>query len=288
MGQIVAAALAAHVPPLMVPPEFRAMLSPGLDTSLIPGLHEMRAALDAAAPDCFLIFDTHWITTTEHILDAAEHHRGVFTSSELPQLMHDMPFDFPGAAALGQAAEAIGQGQGVRILAANNAHLPKHYPTLNLLHYLHKGEKVLIAGTCQTARAHNFLDFGRVLAEAIKQSDLRVAVIASGGMSHTFWPFDEIFQHGSFDPAHVISAEARAFDERLLALWEKGDHAEAIRLYPQYLAFNPEGWFGHYLSLAGALGGVNTTAKGRLMSRYENALGTGQAHVWFDLAGGQA
>ncbi len=56
-----------------------------------------------------------------------------------------------------------------------------------------------------------------------------------------------------------------------------------IDLYPEYRAFKPEGFFGHYLAIAGALGGRSWAAKGRRMSDYENALGTGQVHVWFDL-----
>ena len=57
----------------------------------------------------------------------------------------------------------------------------------------------------------------------------------------------------------------------------------------EYRKHNPEGFFGHYLMMVGALGGAACTAKGRKMSNYENAVGTGQLHMWFDVAarGGQ-
>ena len=54
-----------------------------------------------------------------------------------------------------------------------------------------------------------------------------------------------------------------------------------------YLRFGPEGIFGHYLMMSGALGGRNSRARGRMMSNYEKAAGTGQAYVWFDLGSGQ-
>jgi hypothetical protein len=57
-----------------------------------------------------------------------------------------------------------------------------------------------------------------------------------------------------------------------------------IALYPKYRQLNPEGFFGHYLMMVGALGGPRCMAPGRRMSAYENAAGTGQVHVWFDVA----
>ena len=66
-------------------------------------------------------------------------------------------------------------------------------------------------------------------------------------------------------------------------LWSAGDHAGGIDLYPEYRRFSPEGFFGHYLMLGGALGGRACHAKGVQLSDYENAVGTAQAHVWFEL-----
>ena len=61
-------------------------------------------------------------------------------------------------------------------------------------------------------------------------------------------------------------------------------HASVIDLYPEYRGHRPEGFFGHYLMTVGALGGRGCRARGTSMSSYENAIGTGQVHVWFDLA----
>ena len=51
---------------------------------------------------------------------------------------------------------------------------------------------------------------------------------------------------------------------------------------PEYRKVGPEGKFGHYLIMAGALGGAACTAPGELFSEYEASVGTGQVHVWFD------
>jgi 3,4-dihydroxyphenylacetate 2,3-dioxygenase len=49
-----------------------------------------------------------------------------------------------------------------------------------------------------------------------------------------------------------------------------------------FLAVRPEAHFGHYQIMVAALGGAECVAPGRLFSEYENAIGTGQIHVWFD------
>jgi hypothetical protein len=103
-------------------------------------------------------------------------------------------------------------------------------------------------------------------------------------MSHEFWPLDAIRDHFEYDASHLISHEARAFDARIFELWRAGKHAEVVELYPEYLErFHPEGRFAHYLITLGAIGGVTARAPATLLSAYENAVGTGQAHVWFDL-----
>ncbi|HYY06971.1 MAG TPA: catechol 1,2-dioxygenase, partial [Actinomycetota bacterium] len=60
------------------------------------------------------------------------------------------------------------------------------------------------------------------------------------------------------------------------------DHARVLATMPDYLGVHPEAGFGHYLMMVGALGAERCTAPGRRFSEYENAIGTGQVHVWFE------
>lgn len=284
MGKIVAAAVVSHQPGIMLPSAMRLELYGGTDTSLIAGFEEMRRELDRATPDTFIIFDTHWFTTINHILAGAAHYKGLYTSEELPEFLSDVPYDYPGAPELAAAIAKAGAADGIRVLNYDKTNIPLHYPTINLVHYLRKDEKVLSVGTCQAAQCHNFLDMGRVIAEGIAQTDCRVALLAAGGMSHSFEPMDTMLGHMAPDPDLVVSAEAREMDTEVLKRWACGDHAGVIALYPKYRQLNPEGFFGHYLMMVGALGGSRCMAPGRRMSEYENAAGTGQVHVWFDVA----
>ena len=51
---------------------------------------------------------------------------------------------------------------------------------------------------------------------------------------------------------------------------------------PEFLTVRPEAKFAHYLMMVAALGERAVTAPGRPFSEYENSVGTGQMHVWFD------
>ena len=96
------------------------------------------------------------------------------------------------------------------------------------------------------------------------------------------WPLKQISKHEASDPVHIITPEARAADEERLEWMKAGDHARIVDTMDEYFEHSPEGAFGHYLMMLGAVGGRDCTARSQLFSDYENATGTGQVHVWFD------
>ncbi len=285
MGEIVAVAVVAHQPMVMVPEDVRIELGgTGSDTTLIePGYRSFRSAFAELEVDTFVIVDTHWFTTTEHVMAGAPHFSGLYTSEEMPRNICDLPYDYPGAPALAKAWHGVGKERQLHTLNVTTSSLPQHYATLNLVHHLRRGERVLSTGVVQTASMEYYLALGDALAEAVRRTDgIRVAILGSGGMSHTFWPLESIRTHFAYDPSHVISPEARDMDARILSLWDAGDHAAVLALYPDYLRrFHPEGRFAHYLVGVGAMGGKACGVPGARLSAYENAVGTGQVHVLF-------
>jgi len=123
---------------------------------------------------------------------------------------------------------------------------------------------------------------GRALGEAITAVDRKVLLIASGALSHTFWPLRELRDHEASDPVHIRTPEAYAADQERIAWFAAGDHARVLRTMPDFLRFRPEAKFAHYLMMIAALGGSAVTAAARQYGEYENSVGTGQVHLWFD------
>jgi len=287
MGEIVGAALVSHVPPLVLPEQIRRELNNGDDTTLFQGLHDLRAQkLGPANADTVVVIDTHWFTTVEHIVASHPGRQGLYTSEELPRGMSQMPYDFPGDPELANAWAAQANGRtDTWITAIDDPHLPIHYPTINLLPFLQGDEKWMSAGVCQTGAPGDFLLFGQLLAQAVAATDRRVVVLASGGLSHRFWPLQDLRAHEAADPdLHMRSPEACAADRNVIELLKRGDHAGVLDFMPEFSAFSPEGYFGHYLTMVGALGGRDCTLTGQQFGEYEAVAGTGQTHLWFDVS----
>jgi 3,4-dihydroxyphenylacetate 2,3-dioxygenase len=287
MGEIVGAALVSHVPTIVLPQHVRYELNEGQEISLVPGLHRLRTeVLDSLNADTFVVFDSHWATTVEFIVSAHTRRSGLYTSEELPRGMSQIPFDFPGDPELANAFAVRSRDRDdMWVTAIDDPHLPIHYPTVNLLPFLQRDERWMGVSICQTADDIDFVLAGKLLAEAIAASDRRVVLLASGGMSHTFHPLRTIRNHEASDPSHVFSAEAANWDRQILTWWAAGDHASVLAAYPEYRKVKPEGRFGHYLMMLGALGGAAgpsaVTSVGVPFSDYENAVGTAQVHVNF-------
>ena len=284
MGEIVGAALVAHVPTIVLPEEIRRELNEGHEISLVPTLHDIRSDfLDPLMADTFVVFDTHWFTTVEFVVAAHARRHGLYTSEELPRGMQQMPYDIAGDPELAQAlARHVEPRDDMWIHASDDPYLPIHYPTVNLLQFLQRDERWMTIGVCQTGELEDFLLVGKLLADAITSLDRRVVLLASGGMSHTFWPLQQVRRHEASDPVHIRTAIAREADEQILQWWAQGDHAAVVAFYDTYRQFKPEGRFAHYLMMLGALGGAACTAPGVQRSDYENSVGTAQVHVTFD------
>ncbi len=283
MGEIVGAGLISHAPTIMFDEATRRELNDGKEISLVPGMHRLRSeVLDRVEADTIVIVDSHWFSTVEHLLTAQERQKGTFTSSELPRGMAQIAYDYPGDPELAKLAAELGDELGTPTHASDDPYLPVYYATINLVHYLRKDENVVSVSVCQTGETDDFMTMGEAIGEAAARLDRRVVILASGGMSHTFWPLKEISKHEASDPVHIITPEARAADEKRLEWMKAGDHAAIVDSMDDYFQHAPEGNFGHYLMMLGAIGGRDCTAPGEMFSDYENATGTGQVHVWFD------
>ena len=284
MGEIVGAAIVAHVPTIMLPEEVRLEINDGKEITLVPGLRRMKSeCFDRLKPDTVIVMDTHWDVTFEHIVTAEERRRGTFTSHELPRGMSQIEYDMPGdpelAFALAKEAE---NRDDTWVLACDDPFLPIQYGTVNIWSFLNGGERWVSVGINQCADTQDFLLLGELLGKAIEGLDRRVVLLASGGLSHRFLPFRELRGRESSSIENVISPESAAADQHVLKLLADGDHAGVLDWLPEYRKFGPEGKFGHYLIMLGALGGARCQAPGERYSEYEASVGTGQVHVWFE------
>ena len=286
MGEVVGAGLLAHVPTIVLPEAERRALNHGEDTTLVAGLRLLRAEVfEALDYDTVVVLDSHWATTVEFVVAAHDRRAGLFTSEELPRGMSRRPYDFAGDPELARAVAGNADRHRTWITAIDDPGLPVFYATTNLWEFLGRGlprRRWVSIGVCQTADVEDSLRLGRALGDAIAQTDRRVLLIASGALSHTFWPLRELRRHEAAGVEHIFSPAAAKADLERLEWFAAGDHTRVLETMPEYLRHRPEARFGHYLMMIGALGEGACTAPARQYGEYENSVGTGQVHLWFD------
>jgi 3,4-dihydroxyphenylacetate 2,3-dioxygenase len=285
MGEVMGMGLLAHVPTIMLPEEVRLEINEGKEISLVPGLHRLRKEVfETADYDTVVVLDSHWATTVEYVVTAQDRRNGLFTSEELPRGMKQIPYDFQGDPELAHAIASFGESRGTWITPIDDPHLPIFYATINLWKYLGEGldKKWITIGVCQTATTEDNLRLGRALGDAIASTDRKVLLIASGALSHTFYSLQELRKHEASDPSHIFTPEARAADMERIDWFRAGEHDKVLDTMSEFMRFKPEARFAHYLMMIGAVGEGECSAPGRMYSEYENSIGTGQVHIWFD------
>ncbi|MBK4999964.1 extradiol ring-cleavage dioxygenase [Pseudomonas sp. S31] len=288
MGQIVGAAIVSHHPGLMQCEEFRRAMGAGQDSDLIAGFARLREKIQAAQPDVVVIFDSHWFTTGYHLVDASAHYQGRYTSDEMPWYLHGVPYAYRGHPALAQAIERVSREQGGYNRAIAHPDLERQYATINVIKLAGLETldiPVVTVSSCQNCEWPQFLQSGESVGEAIHRSDLRVVLLASGALSHKFNGIDwKPNNPRIFHESNVSSTAAVESDKGAIALMAEGRHDQILARWDEDYRRQPWEAFGaHYLQMIGALGGANCQAKGEALSAYENARGTGNIHVWFDL-----
>lgn len=280
MGQIVQAAKITHVPSIWMShtmEKYKGIRQPAID-----GYAKLRQDAIDRGVDTFIIFDTHWITNQGFHLNAKPHHKGRFISHELPHMLADMEFDYQGDSELAQSILSVLEERGERAMGHAQPDLGMEYGTLLPMHFINDGvnARVLPVAVNQFSSIEENRRWGSAIAEGIKRSDRKVAVFASGSMSHDFTPNER-----SVDGLNSVNGEFnRQMDLRVLDLWENGKWAEFLDLLPDYaVKCTGECAMNDTALLFGALGWKDYEGKIDIYTPYFGSSGTGQANISFSV-----
>src|SRR6266567_1633799 len=103
---------------------------------------------------------------------------------------------------------------------------------------------------------------------------------AALGERHGTWitALDDPYLPVHYATVNLWTYLGRGLDKRWITISNTAQTGDT----EDFLRVRPEAKFAHYLMMAAALGGHAVTAPGRAFSDYENSVGTGQVHLWFD------
>lgn len=278
MGKIVMGAKITHVPSIWMSEMYDK--HKGIRDNAIHGLNELGRRAKARGVDTFIVVDCHWVTNQGFHLNSTSHFEGAFTSPELPHFLKDMTYRFEGDPELGEAIADAVREEGFRSLAHNDPNLAVEYGTLIPMRHMNGDAfaRVIPVAANQFASIEEGKRMGEAMARAIEASDRTVALLASGSMSHAFWP-NSVSEAG----INEVNGEFnRQVDLRVLELWAKGDFDAFLKMLPDYAKLC-QGECGMIDSamLFGALGWERYKGHGEVVGEYFGSSGTGQVNVDF-------
>jgi len=131
------------------------------------------------------------------------------------------------------------------------------------------------------------LEESRILGEAtrraIERCDGRVAILASGSLSHRLWPNKQL---GPEAWTSIASEFNRQVDLRVLELWQQRRYREFIDMLPDYATkCNGEGGMADTIMLFAALGWHGYDGAAEQLCEYFPSSGSGQVNVEFHVGG---
>ncbi len=280
MGKIVLAAKVTHVPSLMLSEREGSPLK-GMRDGAIKSLRELGRRARERSVDTFVVFDTHWLSNFGYHINANARHKGSYTSHEAPHMIQNLGYDLPGDPALAEQIATEARRMSLNVLAHKVQTLGLEYGTIVPMHYMNaegRANVVSVASPLFTS-----VDESRTLGDAVRRAvevcDRKVALIASGSLSHRLWPNKNL---GPEAWTTVASEFNRQVDLRVLELWQQRRYKEFVAMLPDYaVKCNGEGGMADTIMLFAALGWDAYAGEAEQLCEYFPSSGSGQVSVEF-------
>lgn len=283
MGEVVLAAKVTHVPSMFISEQ----PGPhhGCRAAAIEGHRKLGEMIRALEVDTIVVADTHWLVNAGYHLNANTDCSGLYTSTEFPHFIRDLPYDYVGDAELGDLIAAAATANDV--FTRSHTDVPSlglQYGTLVPLRYMgiDKSIKIVsIAAWLYDAHLEDSKTMGESIRQAVEQSDRRVAFLASGSLSHRIAPNREVGDHLQ----RISRPFNKQVDLKVMDMWQRGEHADFLDMLPQYAKdCDGEGGMHDTAMLYGLLGWKDYQGKAEVLTPYFESSGTGQCNVLFPLA----
>jgi 3,4-dihydroxyphenylacetate 2,3-dioxygenase len=280
MGEIVQVAKITHVPSMFISEQ----PGPhhGCRDAAISGLRQIGVLAREAGADTFLVLDTHWLVNSGYHINCNPHHKGVYTSNEFPHFIQNISFDYPGDAELGHAIARCATDMGVLTRAHSEVpSLGLEYGTLVPMKYMNADgamKVVSIAAWMYDAEIDDSRTVGQAILKAIKESDNKVSVLASGSLSHRIWRNRDV-EAGLFTNSSPFN---EFVDRNVLEMWREGRIADFLDILPDYaIKCSGEGFMHDTVMMFSLLGWDRYQQSGEIVTDYFPSSGTGQCNVLF-------
>jgi 3,4-dihydroxyphenylacetate 2,3-dioxygenase len=215
------ALLAAHVPSMCHKekvPDFQRALAEGMDKA-----KEIIVELKA---DVIVLLSCHFPGTFHHYVDTAPRHQGVLTAVECPDLISDVPYNYPGDEQLALRLVEAGKQAGIPVVGFNDPTYVWDYGTVVPLRYLAPEENIPVVdlSVCLASSLDEAFLWGEQIGKVLRESDRRAVFVSSGALSHNLVRGRE----------NKPTISEQAMDNQFIEFIMNGEYDHARKMLYQY------------------------------------------------------
>ncbi len=229
-------------------------------------LLELADKLNNAEPETIIIISPHGLVYPDRMnVCGMKNLAGDFSQFGHPELK----FKFQNDLGLAEQIDETANSEGIETLLYDNSNNENTYEldhgTLVPLYFLQQklDSKVMILPIAysQQERAQHFA-FGQIIADVCKKSKSRIAIIASGDLSHRLFPQNFLKDKSA----------GKKFDKKIVELIEKDDVQKILELDEDFIEEAGECGYRSILIILGAIEKLNYKPK---IISYEGPFGVG-------------
>ncbi|MDQ0163111.1 DODA-type extradiol aromatic ring-opening family dioxygenase [Aeribacillus alveayuensis] len=176
--------------------------------------------------DVIVLVSCHWPSTFFHYVNCTPVHKGILTANECPDLIRDVPYDYPGDKQLGDDLVKVGQDAGLQVLGVDDPHYVWDYGTVVPLKYLVPNGDIPVVNLSVTLAAtlDETYRWGQLIRQVLQESKKKVVFVSSGALSHNL-------VRGRHNKP---TASEHALDKQFIDYMLKKEYEAAYNMLPQY------------------------------------------------------
>ena len=213
--------LAPHVPSICHEDQV-----PDFQQGIVAGLKEVSKEIAQINPDVIVLVSCHWPSTFAHYVDCNPVHKGLLTATEAPDLIKDVPYDYPGDEALANLLVQAGKDASLAVEGVHDQHFVWDYGTLVPLRYLVPNEDIPVINLSVTLAAsiEETYKWGQTIANVLRETEKKVVFVASGALAHNL-------VRGRHN---MPTVSEHAMDKEFVELVMNKEYRAAYEMLPQF------------------------------------------------------
>ena len=190
-----------------------------------------------------MINSCHLIATFPTVVDGTPRHQGVLTAQEAPEIIHGVPYDYPGDYELAARLIARGKAAGQQCVLANDVHYPLDYGTvMPMVCYLDPAQTLPMVpvSVCLSADLEESYQLG-----ALHRPGGR----ARAASAWASWPAAASPTSWCEDPRRARRPEDQALDHRFAKLLAGGEYDKLWAWLPEFARTTQAEMGGRHLAM---------------------------------------